>query len=115
MLELVIIVSGITLSFALDGWWQSRLGQECLMGDLGAIQISMESDRSELLYLIEDRELCVPAIHRLTDYAVGGEKPGSPPELFLSMSRAGASFFRTPVHGNPWLPPATCAGSEMTL
>ena len=93
VLELIIIVSGITLSFALNGWWQDRLGQESLVRDLKTIQINMKSDRLELLGLIKDREESVPAMHRLTNYATGGEEPTNAPQLMLSMSRAGVSFF----------------------
>lgn len=93
VMELIIIVSGITLSFALNGWWQDRLGQESLVRDLKTIQINMESDRSELLSLTKDREQALPAMYRLTNYATGGDEPENAPELMLSMSSAGFSFF----------------------
>ena len=93
VLELSVIVVGVTLSFALNGWWQDRLGQESLMRDLKTIQINMESDRSELLALIKDRERCVTAMYQLTNYTMGAEAPKNAPQLMLDMSRAGFSFF----------------------
>ena len=65
--ELVVIISGITVSFLLNEWRQDRDGRESLRKDLQALELSLKSDRTELQGLIEQREKVEPSMRILLD------------------------------------------------
>ena len=65
--ELVVIISGITVSFLLNEWRQDRDGRESLRRDLQALELSLKSDRIELQGLIEQREKVEPSMRILLD------------------------------------------------
>ena len=60
--ELIVIVSGITLSFFLNEWRQERRGNEAMRMDLLAIQRNLESDHAEVIDLLERHTKGVKAL-----------------------------------------------------
>ena len=77
LFEFVVIVTGVTISFALNEWRQDRDGKESLRRDLESIAVNLESDRAELVALIDMRKEVVPSMRWLlacSDEMTGGEK-----------------------------------------
>lgn len=77
LFELFVIVTGVTISFALNEWRQDRDGKESLRRDLESIAVNLESDRDELLALIDMRKEVVPSMRWIlacSDELTGGEE-----------------------------------------
>ena len=93
LFDLIVIVSGITISFVLNEWRQDRQGQEMMKRDLAAIRTNLTSDRKELTELIKARENTLSAMRTLVRYSLGDDTPMDPAEQVGELSHAGFSFF----------------------
>lgn len=99
LFELVVIVSGITVSFLLNEWRLDRDGRESLRRDLMALEISLATDRTELLELIERRQEVEPSMRLLMERArVDGAGDEDLESLFAEMLD-GAAFCFYPDSG----------------
>ncbi len=91
--ELIVIVSGITLSFFLNEWRQERRGNEAMRMDLLAIQRNLESDHAEVIDLLERHTKGVKALEDLLAYAEGEGDPSGFSQAVVDMMNTGVSFF----------------------
>lgn len=93
LIELFIIVSGITLSFFLNEWRQERLGNEAMRMDLLAIQRNLEADRVEIVDLLGKHEQGVKALGDLLAYAEGEGDPAEFTQTVVHFMYTALSFF----------------------
>ena len=91
--ELIVIVSGITLSFFLNEWRQERRGSEAMRMDLMAIQRNLEADHEEIVDLLERHKKGVKALEDLLAYAEGEGDPSRFSQTVVDFMNTGVSFF----------------------
>ena len=93
LFELVVLVTGITLSFFLNEWRLDRKGEEALELDLLAVRQNLLSDKEELEELILVHEKAVQSMGDFFAYAEGTKDPEDFHGTVIDFFQSGMSFF----------------------
>jgi hypothetical protein len=98
--EVVLIIAGILIALAVEGWWEDRQEREAEINYLQALKSDFEANRKSLEAAIEKQEEIVNAGDEVLNLIKGGLDEESSDEFFSKVGNT-VYFFKnwTPVNG----------------